>query len=74
MVEIVDNGIWFYDDLAGVNLVKENDQVYLSIEHENEMELGIYLSKNDFEYFKKRIAQLEYPEERKPDATGKVVA
>ena len=62
MVEIINNGIWICDDLVGVNMVKEGSLAYLSIEHENEMELGIYLSKENFEYLKQRINEIEYPE------------
>lgn len=62
MVEIVNNGIWIMDDLTGVNIVKELNMAYLSIEHENEMELGIYMTKKDFEYFKERINEIEFPD------------
>jgi len=62
MVEIISNGIWIMDDLIGVNVVKEENIAYLSIEHENEMELGIYMTKKEFEYFKQRINEIEFPD------------
>ena len=59
-MELCDDGIWVSDDLNGVNDCKDGESIYLCIEFENDLPINILFSKKNFEYFKKRINEIEW--------------
>ena len=69
-MELINNEIWFCsDDLNGVNLCEDQAGKYISIElAEHEPIINIYLTKKDFDYFFKRMEEIndEYYEENVP--------